>query len=143
MKIETHVADRKTLVNQIAQAIGEEAKYLGAPGFAYQVGPYTINKQAEIEGDDTEADMDPLRELVLGGVLDDAEDEEIAALEISVPIEEHEFLISSHHPLRETSIKQTGATEAERRSFLASIDQRAIDALIHRWETPEVAPATF
>ena len=55
----------------------------------------------------------------------------------------NEFLISSHHPLRETIIKQTGATEAERRSFLASIDQRAIDALIHRWETPEVAPATF
>lgn len=55
----------------------------------------------------------------------------------------NEFLISSHHPLRETLIKQTGATEAERRSFLASIDQRAIDALIHRWETPEVAPATF
>lgn len=55
----------------------------------------------------------------------------------------NEFLISSHHPLRETIIKQTGATEAERRSFLASVDQRAIDALIHRWETPEVALATF
>lgn len=89
MKIETHVADRKTLVNQIAQDIGEEAKYLGAPGFAYQVGPYTINKQAEIEVDDTEADMDLLRELVPGGALDDAEDEKIAALEISVPTEEH------------------------------------------------------
>lgn len=55
----------------------------------------------------------------------------------------NEFLISSHHPLRETIIRQTGATEQERRAFLASVDQRAIDALIHRWETPEVAPATF
>ena len=55
----------------------------------------------------------------------------------------NEFLISSHHPLRETIIRQTGATEQERRAFLASVDQRAIDALVHRWETPEVAPATF
>lgn len=55
----------------------------------------------------------------------------------------NEFLISSHHPLKETIIKQTGTTEAERRSFLESVDQRAIDVLIHRWETPAVAPATF
>jgi hypothetical protein len=55
----------------------------------------------------------------------------------------NEFLISSHHHLRETIIRQTGATEQERRAFLASVDQRAIDALVHRWETPEVAPATF
>lgn len=55
----------------------------------------------------------------------------------------NEFLISSHHPLRETIIKQTGATEGERRLFLASVDQRAIDVLIHRWETIEVAPEMF
>lgn len=89
MKIETHVADRKQLVNQIAQAIGVEAKYLGAPGFAYQVGPYVINKQAEIEVDDTEADMDLLRELIPGGALDEAPETEIKALEISVPMEGH------------------------------------------------------
>lgn len=89
MKIETHVTDRKQLVNQIAQALGVEAKYLGAPGFAYQVGPYVINKQAEIEVDDTEADMDLLREIVPGGILEDAEEEESAALEISVPTEGH------------------------------------------------------
>ena len=55
----------------------------------------------------------------------------------------NEFLISSHHPLRETIIKQTGKTEAERKSFLASIDQRAIDILVHRWDTLPAAPATF
>lgn len=89
MKIETHVADRKQLVNQIAQALGLEAKYLGAPGFAYQVGPYVINRQAEIEVDDTEADMDLLRELIPSGALDDAPETEIEALEISVPTEGH------------------------------------------------------
>ena len=55
----------------------------------------------------------------------------------------NEFLISSHHPLRETIIQQTGGTERERRAFLAKVDQRAIDVLVHRWETPPVAPATF
>ena len=89
MKIETHVADRKQLVNQIAQAIGAKAEYLGAPGFAYQVGPYTINKRGEIEVDDTEANMNLLRKFVPGGALDDVEGEEIVALEISVPTEGH------------------------------------------------------
>ncbi len=55
----------------------------------------------------------------------------------------NEFLISSHHPLRETIIQQTGATEAERVHFLRRVDQRAIDFLLHRWEVQEKAPATF
>ena len=55
----------------------------------------------------------------------------------------NEFLISSHHPLRETIMQQTGMTEAARREFLTMVDKRAIDALIHRWSTPEMAPATF
>ena len=55
----------------------------------------------------------------------------------------NEFLISSHHPLRETIIRQTGQTEEQRRDFLTMVDRRAIEALIHRWETPQKAPATF
>ncbi len=55
----------------------------------------------------------------------------------------NEFLISSHHPLRETIMNQTGTTEQARKAFLQMVDRRAINALIHRWDTPEVAPATF
>ena len=55
----------------------------------------------------------------------------------------NEFLISSHHPLRETIMRQTGATETDRRAFLRMVDQRAINAIIHRWETPQKAEATF
>ena len=55
----------------------------------------------------------------------------------------NEFLISSHHPLRETIIQQTGNTEVERASFLKRIDGSAIGYLLHRWETPEKAQATF
>lgn len=55
----------------------------------------------------------------------------------------NEFLINSHHPLRETIINQTGKTEQERRIFLRDINQRAINFLIHTWETPQAAPAAF
>lgn len=55
----------------------------------------------------------------------------------------NEFLISSHHPLRDTIIQQTGTTEAARKDFLMRVDNRAINAIIHRWETPEKAQALF
>lgn len=55
----------------------------------------------------------------------------------------NEFLISSHHPLRETIMKQTGKTEADRTLFLKDVDRRAVNILIHRWETPEKANPTF
>ena len=48
----------------------------------------------------------------------------------------NEFLISSHHPLRETLRMQTGPTEADRKSFLQSAYNSAIDVLIHTWQPP-------
>ena len=53
------------------------------------------------------------------------------------------FLISSHHPLRETLIQQSGVTVEDRRRFLAGIDKFAINHLIHRWETDSVGPEVF
>ena len=44
------------------------------------------------------------------------------------------FLIDSHHPLRETLIRQTGNTEGKRREFLQEFDNISIQLLIHRWE---------
>ena len=55
----------------------------------------------------------------------------------------NEYLISSHHPLRETIMNQTGNTEEKRASFLRQIDMRAISFLLHRWETAEVKEAIF
>ena len=55
----------------------------------------------------------------------------------------NEFLISSHHPLRETIINQTGKTEQARATFLREIDRRAINLLIHRWDTEEKQEACF
>jgi 5-methylcytosine-specific restriction endonuclease McrA len=49
----------------------------------------------------------------------------------------NEYLIDSHHPLRETLIKQTGNNEENREQFLQRMDKRAIELLIHRWRPPE------
>jgi 5-methylcytosine-specific restriction endonuclease McrA len=46
----------------------------------------------------------------------------------------NDFLIASHHPLRETLLKQTGLTREKRRLFLQSVDHWASERLIHRWE---------
>lgn len=46
----------------------------------------------------------------------------------------NEYLIGSHHPLRETLMAQTGRTEAGRRSFLQEIESFAIQNLVSRWE---------
>jgi 5-methylcytosine-specific restriction endonuclease McrA len=47
----------------------------------------------------------------------------------------NEFLIVSHHPLRETLIVQTGADEPDRRAFLRGMYERARSVLIHEsWE---------
>lgn len=55
----------------------------------------------------------------------------------------NEFLINSHHPLRETIMKQTGQMEAERKVFLNSVDRRAIQLLVHRWKTERMGEAVF
>jgi 5-methylcytosine-specific restriction endonuclease McrA len=55
----------------------------------------------------------------------------------------NEYLINSHHPLRETLIKQTGKTEILRKQYLQQVDSRAIDLLIHRWEPKEQYDTRF
>lgn len=44
------------------------------------------------------------------------------------------YLIASHHPLRETLIAQMGQTQQERRVFLQEIYYHAVAALIHQWQ---------
>ena len=55
--------DRKSLVDAIANITGAEAKYLGAPSFAYQVDYFTIDRNGTITFDDR-ADSDEVENLV-------------------------------------------------------------------------------
>ncbi len=50
----------------------------------------------------------------------------------------NEYLISSHHPLRETIINQTGSTIEKRINFLQTMDQKAINLISSRWSPKEV-----
>lgn len=45
-------SDRKQLVAAIAQHTGEKPKYLGAPGFAYQFGDFTISADGKVTIED-------------------------------------------------------------------------------------------
>jgi hypothetical protein len=49
----------------------------------------------------------------------------------------NEFLITSHHPLRETLMLQTAATERERHTYLQNAWNEALSILIHTWHPAE------
>ena len=55
----------------------------------------------------------------------------------------NEFLINSHHPLRETIINQTGKSEEARQAFLRDMDRKAIHRLVHRWRAEQIGEPTF
>ena len=56
-------ADRKPLIAAIAAITGAEAKYLGAPSFAYQVDYFTIDRNGAITFDDR-ADSEEIENLI-------------------------------------------------------------------------------
>lgn len=56
-------ADRKPLVAAIASITGAEAKYLGAPSFAYQVDYFTIDRNGAVTFDDR-ADSEEIENLI-------------------------------------------------------------------------------
>ncbi len=55
MTIRTNTENRKVLAEHISRLIGEPCRYQGVPSCAYQVGPYTVNRDGSITGDDFEA----------------------------------------------------------------------------------------
>lgn len=54
MTIETRTEDRKAMAKALAAELGTEARYMGMPTCAYRVGPYTVNKDGSIDGEDFE-----------------------------------------------------------------------------------------
>ena len=56
-------AERKRLVQTIAQWLGCEAKYLGVPSCAYQVDCFTINRNGSLSFDD-HADSEVIERLL-------------------------------------------------------------------------------
>ncbi len=71
MTIETRTQDRKTRAKALAAELGTEARYMGLPSYAYQVGPYTVNRDGSIDGEKFE----PIRGVRIreGLIAEDAE----------------------------------------------------------------------
>ena len=59
MRIETNATDRRTLVNAIAEHLGQDAAYQGPPSFAYTVGAITVERDSSLSGE--EADLEALK----------------------------------------------------------------------------------
>lgn len=55
----------------------------------------------------------------------------------------NEYLITSHHPLKETLIKQTGLTQDKRKHFLQNAFNLAKSHLMHTWLTPPKGTPLF
>ena len=92
-------SDRKQLVAAIAEHTGEKAKYLGAPGFAYQIGGFTVSVDGKvtIEDNSTAAPLihflrekgfqaeDPLADCIADDADEDEETDEACGIRISCP----------------------------------------------------------
>ena len=80
IKLNIEKSQRKALAQKIGELTGSEVKYLGVPSCGYQIGEYTLDKEAVLHGD---ALPDEIRsELQKAGYT--AEDEPVA-LTISMP----------------------------------------------------------
>ena len=53
---------RKALVTAVSEITGEKAVYQGAPGFAYKVGDYHIDREGTVMGPDSQGFLDALAE---------------------------------------------------------------------------------
>lgn len=53
-------AERKKLVGVISEILNTPMKYLGAPGFGYEVGGYTVDKNGTVSGERDDALLDAL-----------------------------------------------------------------------------------
>ena len=79
-KFNIEKSQRKALAQKIGELTGSEVKYLGVPSCGYQIGAYTLDKEAVLHGDEL---PDEIRsELQKAGYT--AEDEPVA-LTISMP----------------------------------------------------------
>ena len=55
----------------------------------------------------------------------------------------NEYFCSSHHPLRETIMNQTGQTKEQRTKFLQKCYNSAKKKLIHNWDVEPKGTSTF
>jgi hypothetical protein len=80
IKFNIEKSQRKALAQKIGELTGSEVKYLGVPSCGYQIGAYTLDKEAVLHGDELPDDI--RSELQKAGYTSEDEPE---ALTISMP----------------------------------------------------------
>ena len=149
MKIKTNTSNRKELVNKLVQETGFEAKYLGAPSFIYQIGPYTVDRQGDIEVEDSEADKDLLRSFSAEEVITDDWQENEDALAVSVPLKGHtvQSIINLLHTFcsREKLLNRSVGCSYNflmNKKFIKALDDKVPETIEEFYERLEAAGGT-
>lgn len=95
MNIKLATENRKEAAKRLSQITGEKSRYTKVPRCAYEVGPYTIEKDGSITVEDG-ADFTPLTSLVEEGLVEpfetpeaEASTDEPISLTVSVPADTH------------------------------------------------------
>lgn len=57
IKFNIEKSQRKALAQKIGELTGSEVKYLGVPSCGYQIGAYTLDKEAMLHGDELSDDI--------------------------------------------------------------------------------------
>ena len=141
MKIASITNDRKKLVKTLEKATGLASKYLGAPSFAYEVGPYTVDRAGSITVEDAKASRDVLgllaaRELIGPLEIETADEEKAEATTISLPmagcsgrsLKNLVFMLHSKSVLLGKSIGAPGHFRVSQRLISALEEKEAEDA---------------
>lgn len=91
MKIASKVTDRKQLVKALEEATGMKGRYLFSPSFAYEVGPYTVDRSGALVVNDADASEEVIRTLEAKELIERTEeiDTEDTVTMITLPIAEH------------------------------------------------------
>ena len=81
-----NIMSRKEIVQELANHLKLESKYLGAPSFAYQVGEFTVDRQGIISNKAGQ-------QVELGSILtgeDPTVEMDVTAIEVTVPLDGHD-----------------------------------------------------
>lgn len=133
MKIVSKVTDRKQLVKALEEATGFKGKYLFSPSFAYEVGPYTVERSGALAVEDDQADREVLMALAAKDLIEPLEEEESdeMATIISLPMADHDgrslknlvFMLHSKGVLMGKAVGRSGWYKVSEK-LITDLDER-------------------
>ena len=116
MKLASITDDRKKLIKELEKATGLKSKYMGAPSFEYEVGPYTVGRNGDITIENEEADEAVLEVLVAKELIVSPEDADQTVTIISLPMNDFDgrslknlvFMLSARSKLLSKAVGHPG-----------------------------------